>query len=67
MTPPRDGIITANGLTAEFRFIQALGDLTCVETATGEAWVHDSLLTYDSVRDLSPEAAAVVAEPDKAL
>lgn len=68
-TPPRDGVITANGLSADFRFVRdvvtlagAMGSWSMVETAMGQHVVDDSRLEYDPVRDLSPEAAAVVAE-----
>lgn len=62
--PPRDGVWLANGLSADFRFIKSANGnpLSYVETAVGEYWALDSQLTYDPVRDLSPEAAAVVAK-----
>lgn len=47
---PRDGVINANGLMAEFRFVacDAAGSGTsAVDTATGPVWVEDSLLTWD--------------------
>lgn len=63
-TPPRDGIWTANGLSADFRFLKPhpeAPDESLIETAAGNLWVFNSQLTYDPVRDLTPEAAAVVA------
>lgn len=63
--PPRDGVWTANGLSADFRFILASPlnpRQSLVETAAGEEWAPDEELTWDPPRDLSPEAAALVAE-----
>ena len=60
----RDGTIHWHGLVAEFRFVSTAPhkpDMSWVDTATGSHCVRDELLTYDPPRDLSPEAAAVVA------
>lgn len=65
MRTARDGVINNNGLSAEFRFIRphpSGSNVSCVETAGGEAWVLDKWLTYDPVRDLTPEAAALVEQ-----
>ena len=45
---PRDGTVTVDGLTADFRFLRGNQDWCLIETATGQSWVHCDTLRWDA-------------------
>lgn len=52
--PPRDGVWTANGLSADFRFVRThLGDLrmSWIETVAGEFCAPDDQLAWDPAQN----------------
>jgi hypothetical protein len=48
---PPDGILTANGLTSEFRLLYQVSGMCKIETATGESYVPEAELQWNTTNE----------------
>ncbi len=55
--PPPDGILTVDGLTSEFRLLYQVSGMCKIETATGESYMPESELQWNTTNELHNSAS----------